>query len=256
MTQVLYDIFEKAWKKTNSSSIWLYSDPHFGDADLWGIRQITPEEQVKRINSKVGKHDTIIFLGDIGDVEYIKKIRGYKVLILGNHDKGATNYKKVISYKTVIDPKFKSDIIDTIQKSSPNKSVEALSNILIKSDLGIQEIMKEVIEDNQLFDEVYDGELAISDKIRLTHIPDISPYRLNIHGHCHPFSKLDFAGLSYNEIIKRHLDRTIEKGIPELNLCCEYLDFYPINLNAIVKSGIFKLVKDPTRELIDNKKND
>ena len=49
------------------------------------------------------------------------------------------------------------------------------------------------------------------------------------------------------------MDKTIEKGIPELNLCCEYLDFYPINLNAIVKSGIFKLVKDPTRELIDSK---
>ena len=42
MTQVLYDIFEKAWKKTNSSSIWLYSDPHVGDTDLWGNRQITP----------------------------------------------------------------------------------------------------------------------------------------------------------------------------------------------------------------------
>ena len=253
MAQVLYDIFEKAWKKTNSSSIWLYSDPHFGDTDLWGIRQITPEEQVKRINSKVGKNDTIIFLGDIGNVEYIKKIRGYKVLILGNHDKGATNYKRAVGYKTVIDPKLKSNIIDTIQKSSSNESIEALSNLLIKSNLGSREIMKEVIEDNKLFDEVYDGELTISNKIRLTHIPDISPYRLNIHGHCHPFSKLDFTGLSYNEIIKRHLDIAIEKGIPELNLCCEYLDFYPINLNAIVKSGIFKLVKDPTRELIDSK---
>ena len=199
MAQILYDIFEKAWKKTNSSSIWLYSDPHFGEVDLFQIRgDMTPEEQVKRINSKVGKYDTIIFLGDIGDVEYIKKIRGYKVLIKGNHDKGLTNY-------------------------------------------------------SQIFDEVYGGELAISDKIRLTHIPDISPYKLNIHGHCHPFSKLDFTGLSYNKIIQRHLEKTIEKVIPELNLCCEYLDFYPINLNAIVKSGIFKLVKDPTRELIDSK---
>lgn len=227
MTQILYDIFEKTWKKTNSSSIWLYSDPHFGDTDLWGIRQITPEEQVKRINSKVGKHDTIIFLGDIGDVKYIKKIRGYKVLIMGNHDKGASNYKR------------------NFAKVSVNIWDEG------KEYIFVNEVSS--TDDNHLFDEVYSGELAISDKIRLTHIPDISPYRLNIHGHCHPFSKLDFTGLSYNEIIKRHLDKTIEKGIPELNLCCEYLDFYPINLNAIVKSGIFKLVKDPTRELIDSK---
>lgn len=228
MAQILYDIFEKAWKKTNSSSIWLYSDPHFGEADLFQIRgDMTPEEQVKRINSKVGKYDTIIFLGDIGDVEYIKKIRGYKVLIMGNHDKGASNYKREIA-------KVSATIWDNGKKYTFTNNVP--------SD-----------EDNHLFDEVYSGELAISDKIRLTHIPDISPYKLNIHGHCHPYAKLDFTGLSYDAIIKRHLAETIKKGIPELNLCCEYLDFYPINLNAIVKSGIFKLVKDPTRELIDSK---
>lgn len=234
MSKVLYDIFEKTWKRTDSSSIWLYSDPHFGEPDLFEIRgDITSDEQVRRINSKVGKYDTIIFLGDIGDIEYIKKIRGYKVLILGNHDKGKSNYERVREEIKCFD-----------------------SSKLTRADVAVGDLQKGFsirIEDNKLFDEVYDGELTISNKIRLTHIPEISPYVLNIHGHCHPFSKLDFTGLSYNEIIKRHLDRTIEKGIPELNLCCEYLDFYPINLNAIVKSGIFKLVKDPTRELIDSK---
>ena len=107
--------------------------------------------------------------------------------------------------------------------------------------------------DNGLFDEVYDGELTISKKIRLTHIPELSPFVLNVHGHCHPYTKLDFTGMSYDTIIKKHLENTIKAGIPELNLCSEYLDFYPINLNAIIKSGLFKLVKDPVRELIDSK---
>jgi len=234
MSKVLYDIFEKTWKRTDSSSIWLYSDPHFGEPDLFEIRgDMTPDEQVRRINSKVGKYDTIIFLGDIGDIEYIKKIRGYKVLILGNHDKGKSNYERVREEIKCFD-----------------SSKLTLANVVFGD---LQKGFSTRIEDNKLFDEVYDGELTISNKIRLTHIPEISPYVLNIHGHCHPYEKLDFTGLSYDAIIKRHLERTIAAGIPELNLCCEYTNFYPINLNAIVKSGILKLVKDPVRDLIDSK---
>lgn len=78
-------------------TLWIYSDPHFGDEEL---AQGTPgrptaEEQVKMINSKVGKKDTIIILGDIGDIEYAKQIRGYKILVAGNHDIGLTNYMGV-----------------------------------------------------------------------------------------------------------------------------------------------------------------
>lgn len=78
-------------------TLWVYSDPHFGDEELaQGVTgRPTAEEQVKMINAKVGKKDTIIILGDIGDIEYAKKIRGYKVLICGNHDAGHTNYAEV-----------------------------------------------------------------------------------------------------------------------------------------------------------------
>jgi calcineurin-like phosphoesterase family protein len=58
---------------------------------------IGDEEQIARINSKVGKNDTIIFLGDIGSEKMIRKIRGYKVLIMGNHDKGATKYADIFN---------------------------------------------------------------------------------------------------------------------------------------------------------------
>ena len=79
-------------------TIWVYSDPHFGEEEMVLIRKnyISDEEQVKRINSKVGKKDVIIFLGDIGETSYIKQIRGYKILVIGNHDKGKTNYQKQI----------------------------------------------------------------------------------------------------------------------------------------------------------------
>ena len=96
MIKHIYDELAKRWYR--GGSIFIYSDTHFNDAEVSTIRKnyIGDLEQVKRINSKVGKNDTIIFLGDIGDIEFIKKIRGYKVLVMGNHDKGASNYKRVI----------------------------------------------------------------------------------------------------------------------------------------------------------------
>ena len=87
----LYKHFEHWY---HGGTIWLYSDPHFGDPDNGTHWWPTDYEQVGMINKGLGRNDTIIFLGDIGDVEYIKKIKGYKVLIMGNHDKGASNYLK------------------------------------------------------------------------------------------------------------------------------------------------------------------
>ena len=96
----LYPLFDHWFRGGN---IWLYSDPHFSDDEMKYIRKdyIGDEEQVKRINSKVGKNDTIIILGDIGNTDWVKKIRGYKVLIMGNHDSGKSNYQRIIKdYET------------------------------------------------------------------------------------------------------------------------------------------------------------
>lgn len=97
MYKHLYDNF-KHWY--HGGSVYFYSDPHFADEEMKYLRKnyIGDDEQVKAINKKIGKNDTIIFLGDIGDTEFIKKIRGYKVLIMGNHDKGATCYKRKFTY--------------------------------------------------------------------------------------------------------------------------------------------------------------
>lgn len=98
MIDSLYYPFRK-WSE--NAAVWLYSDPHFGDVESYTFRGLitdkTKEEldkfQVDRINKFVNKNDTIIFLGDIGDPTPLKKIKGHKVLITGNHDRGAAFYK-------------------------------------------------------------------------------------------------------------------------------------------------------------------
>ena len=94
MITTLYPPFRK-W--TETGTLWIYSDPHFSDLEMKELREnyIGDDEQIARINSKVGKKDTIIFLGDIGNEEMVRKIRGYKVLIMGNHDKGVTKYSDI-----------------------------------------------------------------------------------------------------------------------------------------------------------------
>ena len=91
----IYDIFNKAWK--DYQTIYIISDTHFGDDDLKKAFPNRPsdDELVKLINSKVGKKDLLIHLGDVGDLEYMKKIRGHKILIAGNHESGLEKYKEV-----------------------------------------------------------------------------------------------------------------------------------------------------------------
>lgn len=176
MYKGLYDIFKHYY---HGGSIYLYSDPHFADEEMKYLRKnyIGDDEQVKRIRSKVGKADTIIFLGDIGDIEYIKKLRGYKVLIKGNHDVGDTEYEKV-------------------------------------------------------FDEVYRGILTISDKIVLSHEPieGLQPYLFNIHGHDH------YGGF----ISSRHM-----------NVCAEHINYTPVKLDDVLKSGKLKGIESIHRITID-----
>lgn len=187
MEKHLYNIFAQRWYR--GGSIYFYSDPHFSDEEMNEYRNITDEEQVKIINSRVHKNDTLIILGDIGNIEYIKKLNGYKVLIMGNHDKGASNYKREI--------------------------IETLNPIEVKRSESKMLMSMPQFEDNHLFDEVYEGALMISNKIILSHEPirDLPPFLFNIHGHDHAKSfedefhlnvcaeNIDFTPVSLKEII-------------------------------------------------------
>lgn len=89
----VYKIFDHWCRQT----VWIYSDPHFGDKELAdGIPgRPSDEEHIKLINSCVGRKDTLIILGDVGDIECARKLKGYKILICGNHDIGHTKYEEV-----------------------------------------------------------------------------------------------------------------------------------------------------------------
>ncbi len=92
----VYKSFNERWA---GQTVWVISDTHFGDKELRaGVPGRPSDEQlVKNINSKVGRKDTLLLLGDVGDVEYVKQLRGYKVLIAGNHDAGMSNYSDLFN---------------------------------------------------------------------------------------------------------------------------------------------------------------
>ena len=90
-----YPFFQNIIK--NCQTILITSDTHFGDFELKsGIKRPSDEELLKIINSKIGTKDLFIHLGDCGNLEFIKQIKGkYKILIAGNHDQGLDKFRKV-----------------------------------------------------------------------------------------------------------------------------------------------------------------
>ena len=109
MITTLYEPF-RHWSE--GGSVYILSDLHFADSDckLMDPNWITPEEQVEIINSMVGKGDTFVCLGDVGDPKYVPMIKARKkILLLGNHDaRGA--YKDLFS-EVYAGPLFISDKI-------------------------------------------------------------------------------------------------------------------------------------------------
>ena len=243
---MLPQLYKKFQDWSAKGSVWVYSDPHFGDSDckIMDPNWITPEEQVKKINDKVKKDDTLILLGDIGDIKYIKKIKaGYKVLIAGNHDAGLTNYKKTITHEIkeifaeYVDNEEKYEIDVAIERKSFHKYLYekypyAKINIQERYEFYSPFHFFDATIDNNLFDEVYGGPLFIGEKILLSHEPIDLPFGLCIHGHCH--SEKGF----YNERNK-------------FNVCSNTVGFEPQNLSEIIKAGFLKRVETIHRLTID-----
>ena len=220
----LYKMFDH-WHK--EGTLYIYSDPHFDDAELAAgvANRPSAEEQVKMINAKVGKKDTIVFLGDIGNVEWIKKIRGYKVLIMGNHDSGRTNYERQMTTQFFSKELYiKEQVLDLMKTVHPNcrYSVEE------RKQLGS---FFEVSADNMLFDEVYEGPVMIGEKLILSHEPVDIPWAFNIHGHIHD---------SKHKNDKRHF-----------NVCSDAIGYVPINMNQWMKQGYLSHIENIHRTVID-----
>ena len=222
--QGLYKIFDH-WHV--QGTLWIYSDPHFNDPDLKkGIERPSADELVQKINSKVGRKDTIVILGDIYDIEYVKKIRGYKVLIMGNHDSGRTNYERQKWTKIFDKDVYQRDeAIVEMQRMYPGCRYTISEGCQFNSPFEYWEI----IADNMLFDEVYEGPLMIAEKLILSHEPVDVPWAFNIHGHDHVGHKR-----------KNHM-----------NVCADVIGYVPVNMNQFMKSGALAHIDTIHRDTID-----
>ena len=93
MIKSLYPCFQH-WSE--KGGVYLVSDTHFRDLDRDYIGyHISNEDQWFIINDTCHRFDTLIHLGDVGDLEYIKRLRCHKVLIMGNHDQSIEKMQEV-----------------------------------------------------------------------------------------------------------------------------------------------------------------
>ncbi len=222
----LYKIFDH-WHQ--EGTLWIFSDPHFRDDDLTtGIRnRPSPAEIVQRINAKCGRKDTLICLGDVGDVEYVKLLRAKrKILICGNHDAGRTNYERQ-TWTKIFDMTYhtRETAIQEMKKLHPNCRYTAVEEYCFTHPFE----RWVVTADNMLFDEVYEGPLMIAEKLILSHEPVDVPWAYNIHGHDHQGHKR-----------KNHT-----------NVCVDVAGYQPINMNQWMKSGAMAHVETIHRDTID-----
>lgn len=224
MIKTLYPCFQH-WSARGS--VYLISDTHFDDHDrkFMGYN-ISEEEQLHFLATTCHRNDTLIHLGDVGNPDYLRHIKCYKVLIMGNHDQSASKFKNEIimvdlDNKTPqeIEHLLKTQQIDNISYEFHSPFVRGYKN-------------------NGLFNEVYTGPLMISDKLILSHEPicleigtDRIPIAFNIHGH-------DHSGESYNDDY-------------HLNLAQNVWGYEPLNLKEFINNGALKYIDSIHRVTID-----
>lgn len=206
MIDSLYEPFKK-WSE--KGSVYIISDPHLEDEDckLMDSQWPEPQEYIDNIKKVVHKNDTLICLGDVGNPSWFSQINAYKVLIMGNHDKGKSNYKRLLSVYPYMFP-TEEDAIKAKEESLIIRYYTDSSNEFYG------------ITDNYLFDEVYEGCLMISPNIMLSHEPCSSDFWCNIHGHLHDSECM------------------IEKN--GINITSNVVGYKPISLNDLIKDGTIK----------------
>ena len=223
----VYQTFEEQWGKYQTCHI--ISDTHFGDMDLKENIPNRPNDDdfIKLINSKVGRADIILHLGDVGNIDCVRRLRAaHKVLIMGNHDSGKTNYSREIK-KIKFDKKkySKEEVRSNLMIKYPGWRIDINEGYDFHSpfEYWIAEM------DNCLFDEVYEGALIVGEKLILSHEPVDIPWLYNIHGHDHVGAKRP----------------------NHMNVCSDVIGYEPINFNQFLKSGHMSKIQTIHRETID-----
>ena len=93
MIKSLYPCFQH-WSELGA--VYLVSDTHFKDVDRKYMGYyISNEDQWYLLNDTCHRFDTLVHLGDVGDLDYIKRLKCHKVLIMGNHDQSIEKMEEV-----------------------------------------------------------------------------------------------------------------------------------------------------------------
>ena len=225
----LYPIFNH-WHE--EGTIYIISDTHFGDEVIAGEpNRPSDEELFQRIYSKVGKNDTIIHLGDVGDTSFIARLRAKrKILIMGNHDAGRSNYERAKNDRVFDQTTYsRNEALFEMKRLYPN----CRYSIDIAHSFHAPFEYWKINADNCLFDEVYEGPLMIGEKLILSHEPIRNcPWVFNIHGHVH--------------------DRRAKNNKHHFNCCLNAINYEPINFNKWMKEGHLAPVETLHRDTIDN----
>lgn len=230
MIDTLYEPF-KHWSE--GGSIYIISDTHFGDPDckLMNHDWPDPEDAADMISAVVKKDDTLIILGDVGELEFVRYLNvGRKILITGNHDAGVSKYQRVV-HVDEFDPK-KNDLPEIYRdmlRRFPDSFID------VERCKGMYYDYWQAVADNALFDEVYTGPLVIAEKIILSHEPIELPFFVNIHGHVHN------GQMRYKNAY----------GCNCLNVASDVCGFKPINLGKEIKKGLLAGTPSIHRVAID-----
>lgn len=226
----VYPMFNEMWK--DYQSCYIISDTHFDDPDLIHAYADRPnaEQQVKLINSKVGKMDVLIHLGDVGNVDYVRQLKGaMKILICGNHDAGASNYQRQIWIQKFDMAQYqKHEALEEMKRLHPNCSYSISEGYDFHSPFTYWEVKA----DNKLFDLIFTGPLMLGEKLLLSHEPiNMIPWAYNLHGHVH--------------------DRRVKNNLNHFNVCADVIGYEPINFNKFMKEGHLAPIVSIHRDTID-----
>lgn len=230
MIEGLYPPFQH-WGASGTCHI--ISDTHFDDPDLIHVYADRPstEEQVKRINAKCGRADTLIILGDVGDISYVRQLRAkYKILVMGNHDSGASNYQRQIYKQKFYKGLFqKHEALDEMKRLYPDCAYSISDSYDFLDNVPCWEVSA----DNKLFDLIFTGPLMLGEKLMLSHEPiQGCNWCMNIHGHDHT--------------------RSHKNDKYHFNVCADVIGYEPINFNKWMKEGHLAPIVSIHRDTIDN----
>lgn len=148
---------------------------------------------------------------------------------MGNHDAGAENYKR-----KRISKKFDTSIYQYDEALLEMKRLypDCYYNASKEYDFHSPFEYWKINADNNLCDMVISGPLTLGEKLILSHepIPNLS-WALNLHGHTH--------------------SGPIQQDKYHYNVCCDVINYTPLNLNQFLKKGYLANITTLHRQSID-----